>query len=324
MDLDPLSRIAIRQGGDKFGSHVYTPIYHQLFGAMRYLPLRLLELGIGGYGDERAGGSSLLAWAEYFPYASVVGLDIANKRLELPGNVTVYQGSQNDPVVLGTVVDRHGPFDIIIDDASHQVGLTEQTFMHLYPGMAPRGIYVVEDTQTSFYPNLGGRPAGRQTMFHVAHAVSLAMHRSEGARADPAASPFDPATASMFPDHQASLARFGEITEAVRIHRNLIIFHRGDNSYPANTSFDFTHPQVIEHYRTMEQLALSSPSPRDSLARIDMDLWAGRNDQAAALAMKAARSYPNEAMLLHELRFLMRRANRGSEIAVLDGMIAAL
>jgi hypothetical protein len=47
--LDPLTQLAIKHGTDKWGPHFYTPVYHKLFAHLRERPLRLLEIGVGGY-----------------------------------------------------------------------------------------------------------------------------------------------------------------------------------------------------------------------------------------------------------------------------------
>ena len=57
--IDPLSRLAILHGTDKFGYHDYTPNYFSLLEGWRMQPLRMLEIGVGGYGFEDRGGGSL-------------------------------------------------------------------------------------------------------------------------------------------------------------------------------------------------------------------------------------------------------------------------
>ena len=56
---DPLTRLAVIYGTDKFGYHDYTPNYHCLFQHLRDKPIKMLEIGVGGYGDEDRGGQSL-------------------------------------------------------------------------------------------------------------------------------------------------------------------------------------------------------------------------------------------------------------------------
>lgn len=75
-EIDPLTRLAIRHGTDKWGPHFYTPIYHRLLAPFRNGPVQFLEIGVGGYEYRKVGGASLATWAEYFPNGRIVGIDI--------------------------------------------------------------------------------------------------------------------------------------------------------------------------------------------------------------------------------------------------------
>src|SRR5882672_934336 len=96
VDIDPLTALAIKHGTDKWGPHFYTPVYHALFAHLRDRPIRLLEIGIGGYEYNTVGGASLAMWAEYFPRARIVGIDVVPKTLALGPRVTTLEGSQID------------------------------------------------------------------------------------------------------------------------------------------------------------------------------------------------------------------------------------
>ncbi|MFN3525702.1 MAG: class I SAM-dependent methyltransferase, partial [Paracoccus sp. (in: a-proteobacteria)] len=154
--IDPLTRLAILHGTDKFGMHDYTPVYHAHFAALRDRPLRLLEIGVGGYDNPERGGRSLAMWRDYFPNAQIVGFDISEKRLDLGPRVTIRQGSQIDAGFLRGLVADHGPFDIIIDDGSHHNAHVWRSFQMLLPALVPGGVYIVEDVQTAFFPGFGG------------------------------------------------------------------------------------------------------------------------------------------------------------------------
>ncbi len=153
---DDLSRLAAKYGTDKFGHHCYTPVYHRLLRHYRDRKLKVLEIGVGGYGDQTRGGQSLAMWRDYFPDAAIVGIDIQEKAFDLGPRVTILRGSQVDPEFLAEVLRDHGPFDIIIDDGSHQNAHVIESFRLLYPTLAEGGTYVVEDVQTSFVPARGG------------------------------------------------------------------------------------------------------------------------------------------------------------------------
>jgi hypothetical protein len=306
---DPLTRAAIRHGSDKYCGHIYTPVYHSLFAGLQEAPIRLLEIGVGGYDSPAAGGLSLKMWADYFPYAQITGLDIQPKALNLPPRVQVFQGSQVDHDVLANIVERRGPFDIVIDDGSHVVSHVIQSFRMLYPLMQPDGFYVVEDVQTSFLPGYGGDAVGRGTIFDVAHRVSLAMHRLEG---------HVPAEPEL-PD-----AAFGSITQSVAIHRNMVVFRRGPNTMSSNTTLALDQPEVRKILDDIAAEAALNPSSGSYLTRIDMLVWGQRADLAAALALEAAERYPTDPPVLAELVRLMTWAGQRAAQDAIAGRLATL
>ncbi|MCT8330935.1 tetratricopeptide repeat protein [Albidovulum sediminis] len=153
---DPLTRLAIVYGTDKFGYHDYTPNYHKLFAHLRDSPVRMMEIGVGGYGDSDRGGQSLEVWRDYFPQGEITGIDIQKKVMDLGPRVRILQGSQVDEAFLRTVEAERGPFDIILDDGSHRNEHVVESFRILFPTLKAGGIYAVEDVQTSFFPRFGG------------------------------------------------------------------------------------------------------------------------------------------------------------------------
>lgn len=288
---DPLTRAAIRHGSDKYGGHLYTPVYHSLFAHLRERELKLLEIGIGGYETEAAGGLSLRTWLDYFPYAEITGLDLYKKTLNLPPRAKTYQGSQIDMEVLGRVTAERGPFDIIIDDGSHDPGHMVESFSFLYPRMRPDGIYAIEDTQTCFH---NGRN-GQGTIFTLAAQVSLAMHRLEGFNA---------------PETPAAILQLAEMTRCVSVYRNIVVFHRGANTYPSNSGMSFQNEEVRGVFAGIEAEAERNPGVGSALSRIDMLIWAREGPRAAELARNAAARYPRERALLHELVRMMNWAGQ--------------
>jgi tetratricopeptide (TPR) repeat protein len=227
MMIDPLSEIAIRHGTDKYGFHDYTPNYHKLFSDRRNMPLRILEIGVGGYGYPDRGGQSLATWRDYFATSEITGIDIQPKRLSLGSRVTIMQGSQVDPEFLNEVVQKRGPFDIIIDDGSHQNEHVVASFKMLWPELAPGGIYVAEDVQTAFFPRYGG---------------SLTLD--------------GPNSVGFFRDIFTTLGeRTSDLTRSVvaieRFH-NIIAVHKADHSagqseFQKSSAFNFRGPLSIEN-----------------------------------------------------------------------------
>ena len=154
-----LPALATYFGTDKWGEHWYARHYQTHFAPLRRRRLRILEIGIGGYDDPRAGGESLRMWKAYFPNAQIVGIDIADKHVHDEPRIRTVVGSQADAEFLRRLSGEAGPFDIVIDDGSHMSAHVIESFRTLFPLLSDDGIYVVEDTQTAYWPDFGGAEA---------------------------------------------------------------------------------------------------------------------------------------------------------------------
>ena len=139
--------------------HQYGFTYNALFWRFKYKPIKLLEIGVGGYG-KRIGGESLNAWQAYFPFATVIGCDIQDKSKLATQRTKILILDQSSKHQLLELRKKEGPFDIIIDDGSHlsvhQIG----TFKLLYGALRTNGLYIIEDVQTSYWSHefWGGAP----------------------------------------------------------------------------------------------------------------------------------------------------------------------
>lgn len=152
-DLDFLARLFET---DKFGAHFYTKHYQTHFENWRKKKINILEIGIGGYDDPHKGGESLRMWKHYFKKATIYGLDIYDKTSLAESRIKIFQGSQIDTQVLDKIVQDAGTLELIIDDGSHLNNHVIETFDYLFPLLAQNGIYVIEDVQTSYWPDYNG------------------------------------------------------------------------------------------------------------------------------------------------------------------------
>lgn len=151
-----LTKIAKLYGTDKWGTHFYTPHYQEHFGKFRLKEIKLLEIGVGGYDNPKAGGNSLRMWKMYFPYGQIFSIDIFDKSPLQEKRIRIFQGSQVDFEFLEKVTRETGDLDIIVDDGSHINEHVIETFKFLFPKLKDGGIYVVEDTQTAYWEEFGG------------------------------------------------------------------------------------------------------------------------------------------------------------------------
>lgn len=71
-------------------------------------------------------------------------------------NITIFIGSQSDPEFLKQLMKIMPPLDIIIDDGGHIMEQQKVSFKHLYDKVKDGGIYLVEDTHTSYWYEFHG------------------------------------------------------------------------------------------------------------------------------------------------------------------------
>ncbi|CAB4159108.1 AdoMet_MTases domain containing protein [uncultured Caudovirales phage] len=141
-----LDDIARRLGTDKSSEiHNYCKKYEKYFPFDRDSKIRILEIGV-------LDGQSLNTWSEYFYNAEIVGIDInpSCKQYE-GGRISVEIGSQNDRTFLEWLIQKYGNFDLIIDDGSHLQPDIITSFNVLFDSINSGGIYVVEDSVTSYW-----------------------------------------------------------------------------------------------------------------------------------------------------------------------------
>lgn len=152
-----LGRLSMAHGSDKWGGwHFYTSHYERYFAALRDEPVRVLEIGIGGYNDPNLGGASLRMWRDFFRRGLIIGLDVYPKPGVHGPRIRTVEGDQTDRELMARLGTQAGPFDIVVDDGSHLSSDVITTFGVLYPHVRPGGFYVIEDLQTSYWPEFGG------------------------------------------------------------------------------------------------------------------------------------------------------------------------
>jgi len=306
--LDPLTRIAIACGTDKWGAHLYTPDYHRMLGHRRHDKLRLLEIGVGGYKAKQLGGRSLRMWAEYFPNAEVTGLDIFEKQLDLGPRVKIVQGSQDDTELLQKLSEERGPFDIVIDDGSHIVSHVLATFEYLFPLLAADGIYAVEDVQTAFWPAYGGNTAGANTIITRMGTLIRAMHADEVSAMGGV--PLD--------------TKWGDLVSGVHFFRNVVLVQRGPNDYPSNGRFDPTRPSFGRALRELEAEMSQSPSEGGTFIRAQMMQLSGQLPLALGVATAGISRYPQSLDLVVVALKLATKLKRDKDIKLLQARLAQL
>jgi len=123
----------------------YVDIYEKHFEDYVGKEVHILEIGISG-------GGSLQIWKKFFgPNAKIYGVDTAIecKKFE-EDQIKVFIGDQSNKKFLNSIITKIPKLDIILDDGGHMAKQQINSFEILFPFLDVNGVYMVEDTHTSY------------------------------------------------------------------------------------------------------------------------------------------------------------------------------
>jgi hypothetical protein len=225
--FDAFRLLTETNGSDKWHGHNYAEAYYRHFRDLKEKPICLLEIGVGGYQDDvtgygnpALGGDSLRFWKTFFDKGRIYAIDIEDKSVHQEDRITIFQGSQTDTAFLSRVIQTIGPLDIIIDDGSHINSHVITSFELLFPHLKDGGIYVVEDTQTSYWPDgYGGDPVNRSNpktiMGYFKNYIDGLNH-------------------AEFPEPDYKPSYFDLNIRSISFYHNMIFLNKGANDCPSN------------------------------------------------------------------------------------------
>jgi hypothetical protein len=136
----------------------YLDVYERHFHKYRGRQLNLLEIGVSH-------GGSIQLWKKYFgPQVNIYAIDVNPecKKFE-EENVKIFIGSQSDKTFLQDVLKQIPRMDVIIDDGGHTMIQQIVSFETLYMHVVDGGLYLVEDTHTSYWFEFRGGLKKRNT-----------------------------------------------------------------------------------------------------------------------------------------------------------------
>ena len=139
------------KGSDKWNR--YFDVYQRYLEKYEGKNITFVEVGI-------AEGGSLEMWSKFFgPESKLYGIDINPNcaRLEYSPNVKVIIGDQGDPNFWNNILKDIGPIDAFLDDGGHQMNQQIVTFESVWPSLKTNGVYLCEDTHTSYFENYNSR-----------------------------------------------------------------------------------------------------------------------------------------------------------------------
>lgn len=141
--MNTLQELGIKHESDRSKNLVGNKTYHQYYQEIfeNYKIETILELGVYY-------GNGLSCLREYFPNANLIGIDLSlssyNKNLS---DVNLYESSQTDSLKLNDILSKNPKLDLVIDDVSHEVEKSIQSFNIIFPYLNSNGIYIIEDLQ---------------------------------------------------------------------------------------------------------------------------------------------------------------------------------
>lgn len=148
MSHNRLTQLGSLYGTDKVDQHhtflndTYTDIYYKYLNHLEDKEFNFLEIGVRD-------GKSIKMWADFFPRAKIVGVDIepSCKQFETD-QVDIHIGSQEDIDFLNSLIAKYGSFGVILDDGSHINSMTMTSFMTLHHFATD--FYIIEDLKNSY------------------------------------------------------------------------------------------------------------------------------------------------------------------------------
>jgi hypothetical protein len=182
-----LTDLLRQEGTDKW--KWYGAFYDAALSDRRFAIHSVLEVGIGTLVPDATStmvgwatpgyrpGGSLRAWRDYFPNASVVGIDVQpDTMLPAEARIATFLCDSTDRASFRRDVAPHArlPFDVIIDDGLHDAATQIATFGHLVEYLHPHGLYVIEDiapwTLDAIAATVAAlRPAATRTVIRADH-----------------------------------------------------------------------------------------------------------------------------------------------------------
>jgi hypothetical protein len=187
----------------------YFDAYHRHFARFRRTECVVLEFGV-------AEGGSLQMWRHYFgDRARIFGVDINPdcKKFEEPGT-RIFIGDQEDRAFLAKIAAEIGPIDVLIEDGGHTMGQQIATFEVMYPAMAPRGVFLIEDLHTSYWSEFGGG------------------YRNPGSFMEYAKDHIDKINAWHSRDPALAVDEFTRTTRSMHVYGSIVVFERGPVGRP--------------------------------------------------------------------------------------------
>lgn len=147
-DFELLQSLGEKYNTDKsrigYKNKTYLHVYDRYFSENREDVKNFVEIGV-------LDGNSLKMWRDYFPNATIYGIDIDPRCKEYEdGRIKIIIGDQNSEEFLNSLKNEIKQIDVLIDDGSHITKHQIKTFNILKDIISEGGFYVIEDLLNSY------------------------------------------------------------------------------------------------------------------------------------------------------------------------------
>ena len=152
---------------------IYSSIYDSLLSKYRGQEVNLVELGVGY-------GGCLQMWKGYLgSKAKIYGLDHYDHLLFSEPQIECFLVDQSKKEDLDNIRKLIPKIDVFIDDGSHFSKDQIMTYETVFPFVDPGGLYIVEDTHTSYREMFGGGYKAESSFIEYCKNIVDSLHGSE-------------------------------------------------------------------------------------------------------------------------------------------------
>ncbi len=159
--------------------HTYSPVYFELLKDIQMSVKNVLEIGIGtipimtnvGIKDY-VPGASIKSWRDFFPNATVYGVDIEESVMFTDDRIITDIVDQSSVDSIRKFTNKiNKKFDFIIDDGSHLIDHIIISAYELANNLNDGGVYIIEDIHQSYLSILNEINFPGLTKIHTHHGT---------------------------------------------------------------------------------------------------------------------------------------------------------
>lgn len=189
----------------------YFEAYDRHLSRFRGTDVHILEIGV------RHGGS-LQMWKDYFGNeARIFGVDVNPRSRELEEEqIQIFIGDQEDRSFLEQLRAAVPRVDILVDDGGHTMSQQITTFEDMFHHVAPDGVYICEDTHTSYWSTFGGGFRKPGTFMELSKGLVDDLHAHHKRGRDP----------------DFSVTQYTRAIESIHFYDSMVIMEKAEVAEP--------------------------------------------------------------------------------------------